>query len=76
MKKIDMAISHDANGNLVPIDQKPVTISLPVVGEFVTKRVLPVVMDFVPGVPSNQLLLPVVMEEKGIVAGSAESKLA
>lgn len=71
MKKIHLAISHDANGKMVADDEKPVTIPLPV-GELVTKRVL--VMDFVPGVPLNRL--SEVMKEKGIVAGSPESKLA
>lgn len=63
MKKIHLAIGGDDG-------DAPVTIPLPV-GELVTKRVL--VMDFVPGVPLNRL--SEVMKERGIVSGSAESKL-
>jgi aarF domain-containing kinase len=80
MKKIHLAISHnnengknggDSAGEKAPPPPPPVTIPLPI-GELVTKRVL--VMDFVPGVPLNRL--SEIMEEKGIIAGSPESRLA
>jgi len=68
MRKIDMAISHDADGTPT---ERPVTIPLPV-GELVCQRVL--VMDFVEGVPLNRL--SDAMRKKGIEAGSVESKIA
>jgi len=68
MRKIDLAISHDTDGT--PCD-RPVTIPLPI-GELVSKRVL--VMDFVNGVPLNQLGKR--MEERGIKPGSPEAKIA
>ncbi|KAL3937007.1 MAG: hypothetical protein SGBAC_007792 [Bacillariaceae sp.] len=68
MRKIDLAISHDEQGQPT---QKAVGIPLPV-GELVSKRVL--VMDFVEGVPLNQLKQR--MKEKGIEEGTPEAKLA
>eukprot|EP00980_Cylindrotheca_fusiformis_P021075 scaffold8079_cov121-Cylindrotheca_fusiformis.AAC.3 len=68
MRKIDLAISHDNDGQLT---DRPLTIPLPV-GELVSQRVL--VMDFVEGVPLNKL--QETMIEKGIEPGSPEAKLA
>lgn len=68
MRKIDLAISHDADGTPT---ERPLSVPLPV-GELVSKRVL--VMDFVEGVPLNRL--QDAMKERGIEPGSPESKLA
>ena len=76
-EKLHFAISRcqDGKGKIRVIndgDNNPcVTIPLPV-GESVTKRVL--VMDFIPGVPLNRLAETT--QEKGILPGSMESKLA
>lgn len=75
MKKIHMAIQHDATSEEsdsgLPRSPPPVNVPLPI-GELVTKRVL--VMDFCPGTPLNRL--SEAMEAKGIVAGSPEAKIA
>ena len=68
MRKIDLAISHNADGTAT---ERPLAIPLPI-GELVSKRVL--VMDFVEGVPLNKLREK--MLEKGIEPGSPESKIA
>jgi len=68
MRKIDLAISHDEQGQPT---QRAVMIPRPV-GELVSKRVL--VMDFVEGVPLNKLKQR--MKEKGIKEGTPEAKLA
>lgn len=68
MRKIDLAISHDNNGEKT---KRPVSIPLPV-GELVSQRVL--VMDFVEGVPLNRL--QEAMKKKGIESGTPEAKLA
>ncbi|CAJ1963506.1 unnamed protein product [Cylindrotheca closterium] len=68
MRKIDLAISHDEQGQPT---QRAVSIPLPI-GELVSKRVL--VMDFVEGVPLNKLKQR--MKEKGIEEGTPEAKLA
>ena len=69
MKKIHLAISHNADGTLC--NNPPITVPLPV-GELVSKRVL--VMDFIPGTPLNKL--SEAMKERGIEPGSPESKIA
>mmetsp|Transcript_27628 Transcript_27628/g.41812 ORF Transcript_27628/g.41812 Transcript_27628/m.41812 type:complete len:608 (-) Transcript_27628:1611-3434(-) len=68
MKKIDLAISHEVDGQK---SKRPVTIPLPI-GELVSQRVL--VMDFVEGVPLNKLQQT--MKEKGIEPGTPEAKIA
>jgi aarF domain-containing kinase len=71
MRKIDLAVRHTEGGVIDNDASAPISIPLPV-GELVSKRVL--VMDFVEGVPLNRLSEK--MAEKGIKAGSPESKLA